>query len=139
MWLSPARKAEVVASPDRNDADRTHALHRRPEQMLAFIGIRPGMMALDINAGGGYTTELLARSAGPLGRVYGQVDDRSSHRLQRTSSTGVEQAASTRVATDPSTMLPRLLWPCEPMTSRSNLPFSAAFAIKSAGWPTLWT
>lgn len=61
LWLSPARKAEVVASPDRNDADRTHALHRRPEQMLAFIGIRPGMMALDISAGGGYTTELLAR------------------------------------------------------------------------------
>jgi predicted methyltransferase len=30
------------------------------------------MVALDLSAGGGYTTELLARSVGPQGRVYGQ-------------------------------------------------------------------
>ena len=40
--------------------------------MLAFIGIRPGMVALDVSAGGGYTTELVARGVGPTGRVYGQ-------------------------------------------------------------------
>jgi len=40
--------------------------------MLAFIGIRPGMMALDLSTGGGYTTELLARAVGPAGRAYGQ-------------------------------------------------------------------
>jgi predicted methyltransferase len=70
--LSSARIAEVVASPDRSDADRSNDLRRKPEQMLAFIGIRPGMLALDISAGGGYTTELLARAVGPAGRVYGQ-------------------------------------------------------------------
>ena len=36
--------------------------------MLAFIGLRPGMVALDVSAGGGYTTELLARAVGPEGR-----------------------------------------------------------------------
>ena len=40
--------------------------------MLAFIGIRPGMTALDLSAGGGYTTELLARAVGPAGLAYGQ-------------------------------------------------------------------
>ena len=40
--------------------------------MLAFIGIRPGMTALDLSAAGGYTTELLARAIGPSGAVYGQ-------------------------------------------------------------------
>jgi predicted methyltransferase len=40
--------------------------------MLAFIGIRPGMVALDLSTGGGYTTELLARAVGPTGRAYGQ-------------------------------------------------------------------
>jgi predicted methyltransferase len=40
--------------------------------MLQFIGIRPGMVALDLSTGGGYTTELLARSVGPTGRAYGQ-------------------------------------------------------------------
>jgi predicted methyltransferase len=40
--------------------------------MLAFIGIRPGLAALDVSAGGGDTTELLARAIGPEGVVYGQ-------------------------------------------------------------------
>ena len=30
------------------------------------------MTVLDVSAGGGYTTELLARAVGPTGRVYGQ-------------------------------------------------------------------
>ena len=59
--------AEIVASPDRTAADRNNDLRRKPDQMLAFIGVRPGMVALDLSAGGGYTTELLARAVGPTG------------------------------------------------------------------------
>jgi predicted methyltransferase len=70
--LSRERIAAIVGSPERSAADRTNDRRRRPEDMLAFIGIRPGMTALDISAGGGYTTELLARAVGPTGRVYGQ-------------------------------------------------------------------
>ncbi len=70
--LSPARIAEIVASPDRSEADRTNDTRRKPREMLSFIGLRPGMVALDLSAGGGYTTELLARSVSPTGRVYGQ-------------------------------------------------------------------
>lgn len=70
--LSRANLAEIVASPDRSDADRRNDLRRRPVEMLAFIGIRPGAVALDLSAGGGYTTELIARAVGPSGRVYGQ-------------------------------------------------------------------
>ncbi|MEO8152733.1 MAG: hypothetical protein ABI605_06650 [Rhizobacter sp.] len=70
--LTPERIAELVASPDRSEADRSNDKRRQPAQMLAFIGVRPGMVALDLSAGGGYTTELLARSVGPSGRVYGQ-------------------------------------------------------------------
>ena len=43
-----------------------------PREMLAFFGIRPGMRVAELGAGGGYTTELLARAVGPTGRVYGQ-------------------------------------------------------------------
>ena len=74
-WAQPipaARIAEIVASPDRSDADRTNDLRRKPLPMLAFIGIRPGIVALDLSAAGGYTTELLARAIGPTGRVFGQ-------------------------------------------------------------------
>src|SRR5215813_9974184 len=70
--LSSEQIAQIVASPDRSEADRTNDLRRKPVQMLAFIGIRPGIVALDLSAAGGYTTELLARSIGPTGKVYGQ-------------------------------------------------------------------
>ena len=39
----------------------------------------PGMVALDLSAGGGYTTELLARAVGPTGQVYGQSRPRTRH------------------------------------------------------------
>lgn len=40
--------------------------------MLAFIDAKPGTVALDLSAAGGYTTELLARAIGSGGIVYGQ-------------------------------------------------------------------
>jgi predicted methyltransferase len=70
--LGRERIAAIVASPERSEADRTNDRRRKPEDMLGFIGIRPGITALDVSAGGGYTTELLARAIGPSGRVYGQ-------------------------------------------------------------------
>jgi predicted methyltransferase len=70
--LSSGQITEILSSPDRTTADRTNDLRRKPEQMLGFIGIRPGIVALDLSAAGGYTTELLARSIGPTGKVYGQ-------------------------------------------------------------------
>lgn len=77
------RIAEIVASPERSAADRTNDLRRRPEQMLAFIGVRPGMVALDLSAGGGYTTELIARAVGPGGRVYAQSPKPAPRLLER--------------------------------------------------------
>jgi predicted methyltransferase len=70
--LSAAQITQILSSPDRTAADRTNDLRRKPDEMLGFIGIRPGIVALDLSAAGGYTTELLARSIGPTGKVYGQ-------------------------------------------------------------------
>src|SRR5215813_5311236 len=79
--LSSEQIAQIVASPDRSEADRTNDLRRKPVQMLAFIGIRPGIVALDLSAAGGYTTELLARSIGPTGKVYGQSRPRDPNQV----------------------------------------------------------
>lgn len=68
---SPALRA-VVEAPDRADADRALDKGRHPAEMLAFFGIGPGMKVADLVAGGGYTTELLARAVGPSGKVWGQ-------------------------------------------------------------------
>jgi predicted methyltransferase len=78
--LSNERIAEILASPDRSTADRLNDIRRKPDQMLAFIGVRPGMVVLDLSAAGGYTTELLARAVGPTGRVYGQSAPRNPTR-----------------------------------------------------------
>jgi predicted methyltransferase len=78
--LSSEQIAQIVASPDRSEADRKNDLRRKPEQMLGFIGIRHGMVALDLSAASGYTTELLARAIGPAGTVYGQSQPRDPDR-----------------------------------------------------------
>ena len=70
--LTQDRIAAIVAAPDRADADRINDVRRKPAEMLAFIGVRPGSTALDVSAARGYTTELIARAVGPAGKVYGQ-------------------------------------------------------------------
>ena len=62
----------IVASPDRSEADRQTDQRRNPELLLAFTGVRPGMRVLDMGAGGGYSTELLARAVGSGGTIYAQ-------------------------------------------------------------------
>ena len=64
--------AALVAAPDRSDADRKADTRRDPVPLLAFTGLRPGMKVLDMGAGGGYSTELIARAVAPGGIVYGQ-------------------------------------------------------------------
>lgn len=62
----------LVASPDRTDADRALDPGRKPLDFLAFTTVGPGMQVAELMAGGGYTTELLARAIGPTGTVYGE-------------------------------------------------------------------
>ena len=64
--------AAIVAAPDRSDADRATDKRRDPVQLMTFTGVRTGMTVLDMGAGGGYSTELVARAVGPTGKVYGQ-------------------------------------------------------------------
>lgn len=62
----------AVEAADRSDDDKALDAGRHPGEMLAFFGIRPNMNVADLAAGFGYTTELLARTVGPNGKVYGQ-------------------------------------------------------------------
>lgn len=69
--VSPEIRA-VVENSTRSEADRGMDARRRPAELLAFAGVKPGMRVLDLGASGGYTTELLARAVGPKGHVYAQ-------------------------------------------------------------------
>jgi predicted methyltransferase len=64
--------ATIIAAPDRTDADRQTDKRRDPMQLLTFAAPRAGMKVLDMGAGGGYSTELMARAVAPNGVVYGQ-------------------------------------------------------------------
>ena len=55
---------KIIAAPDRSDADRNTDKRRDPVKLLAFTGVRTGMTVLDMGAGGGYSTELMARGGG---------------------------------------------------------------------------
>src|SRR6201996_9244564 len=75
-WNARAQTAPdytaLLAAPDRSDADRNADKRRDPLPLLQFAGPRPGMKVLDMGAGGGYSTELMARAVAPNGKVYGQ-------------------------------------------------------------------
>jgi predicted methyltransferase len=64
--------AVLLAAPDRSDADREADKRRDPKPFLEFAGLRPGMKVLDMGAGGGYSSELIARAVAPGGTVYAQ-------------------------------------------------------------------
>lgn len=69
---APVDYSTIIAAADRSVADRQIDARRNPEPLLKFVAPRPGMKVLDIGAGGGYSTELLARAVGSKGVVYAQ-------------------------------------------------------------------
>ncbi len=64
--------SNAVDSADRPEADRKLDAARKPKEMLAFFGVRPGMKLVDLFTGSGWYAELEARVAGPDGEVYAQ-------------------------------------------------------------------
>jgi predicted methyltransferase len=66
------RARAAIADPIRTDQDRRMDASRNPAQFLPFTRVEPGMTVLDVSAGGGYTSQLLALAVGPSGKVYAQ-------------------------------------------------------------------
>jgi predicted methyltransferase len=62
----------AIAAPDRADADRALDAGRKPGEVLAFFKLAPGQKIGELFAGGGYTTELMARIVGDAGTIYAQ-------------------------------------------------------------------
>ena len=90
----------VVGAPDRSENDRKLDAGRKPAETLEFLELKPGMKVADLGAGGGYTTELIARAVGPTGVVYMQNDPRwlsflkdpIAERITHPAMKGVQQA-----------------------------------------------
>ena len=70
---TPAPAANVtaaVADKARPEADVQRDGERKPAEMLAFAGVKPGQTVVDLIPGGGYFTRLFSRAVGPKGVVY---------------------------------------------------------------------
>ena len=69
---SGADLAEELAAPGRSEEDRARDAWRRPAEVIAFLGIEPGMTVMDLVASGGWYTEVLSIAVGDGGTVYAQ-------------------------------------------------------------------
>ncbi len=66
------RNQKIIDSPIRTDQDRRMDARRKPAELLAFAQVKPGMQVLDVSAGGGYSSQVLALAVGPTGMVWAQ-------------------------------------------------------------------
>jgi predicted methyltransferase len=66
---APARIAAAVASANRPEPARKLDEGRKPVEVLKFLGLEAGDRALDVMAGSGYYTEIMAKAVGPKGAV----------------------------------------------------------------------
>jgi predicted methyltransferase len=60
----------ALAAPGRLPEDLPQDVNRKPAEVLAFFGVKPGMTVLDLYSAGGYYTEILSQVVGSTGRVY---------------------------------------------------------------------
>ncbi len=66
--------AAAVADSSRLEADYGRDAGRKPDQVLEFFGVEPGMTVLDMFAGGGYYTELVSYVVGEDGGVVAHTN-----------------------------------------------------------------
>ncbi len=67
---APAYLAAAVADKARPAADTARDAERKPAEVLAFAGVKPGQKVGELIPGGGYYTRLLSDVVGPKGKVY---------------------------------------------------------------------
>jgi predicted methyltransferase len=101
--------AAILAASDRSDADRQNDQRRNALALLTFIGPKTGWKVLDMGAGAGYSTELMARAVGPDGKVWGQNDKPNEKFEGRLKTPAMSNAAAQiRPFGDPAAGLPPL-------------------------------
>jgi predicted methyltransferase len=67
---SAALLAEALADPARPADEVALDPLRKPAEVIAFAGLKPGDRVADFMAGNGYFTRIFSRVVGPAGRVY---------------------------------------------------------------------
>lgn len=67
----PAAIAQAASDPARGPDAAADDARRHGPEILAFAGVKPGDIVIDLIPGGAYWTKLFAKAVGPKGHVYG--------------------------------------------------------------------
>lgn len=67
--MAAADIAAALSHPDRPSSDAENDARRKPVEVLTFAGLETGMSVLELEAGGGYYTEIISRAVGSNGSV----------------------------------------------------------------------
>jgi predicted methyltransferase len=65
----PAAVQAALADPARDAKLKELDASRKPAEVIAFLGLKPGMVVADMFTGSGYWTPLFAKAVGPKGSV----------------------------------------------------------------------
>jgi predicted methyltransferase len=75
-WAAtPANITQALADKARPAADSARDAARKPGELLAWAGVKPGDKVADLIMGGGYFTRILSPAVGPKGHVYAYQPD----------------------------------------------------------------
>jgi predicted methyltransferase len=66
----PSYIQAAVDNPSRPDTDRRRDVNRKPEEVLAFARVRPGLKIAELEPAGGYYTRILCKAVGNSGHLY---------------------------------------------------------------------
>jgi predicted methyltransferase len=140
----PAAIAAAVADADRPDADKARDAARKPAEIVAFAGVKPGDKVAEFLPGGGYYTRILSRAVGPEGHVYLLIPAAFAQRpggLDAITALAAQLGNVTVVATDlTSFTLPEpvdLAWTTENYHDMHNGPSPSFAGVNAAAFAAL--
>jgi predicted methyltransferase len=89
--------AAAVADPSRPAADTARDANRKPLQVIAFAGVKPGDKVADLIPISGYFTRIFAKLVGPSGHVYAATPQALASRPGALDATNAIAAANPNV------------------------------------------
>lgn len=99
----PSPAAAAVADEGRPAADTARDADRKPVDMVAFAGMKPGDNVLELLPGGGYFTRIFSKVLGPKGHLYAAIPDPKSGDAEPAASAIAAQPAYANVKVVPIT------------------------------------
>ena len=121
----PAYITAAVADAGRPAEDKERDANRKPAETVAFAGVKPGSIVVELIPGKGYFTRIFSKVVGPKGKVYAVSPPR---RPNAAPDSPDPSAATKAIASDPgySNVVVRIArWPSLNVSIPADVVFTA--------------